>query len=121
MMMTGDWIDIGAVAEIPQRGARTIKLGSTQAGLGEEIAIFRTGSDQIYALINRCPHKQGHLSQGIVHGEVVTCPLHSWRISLTTGRALGDDTGCVPTIPTRVDAGRVLISRIAMLATAAAA
>ena len=114
--MIGDWIDVGSLSEIPVRGARTIKTDNTG-----EIAIFRTAANRVYALINRCPHKQGHLSQGIVHGEVVTCPLHNWRISLTTGRALGDDTGCVPTIPTRVDAGRVLISRIAMLATAAAA
>jgi len=115
-MMIGDWIDVGALAEIPARGARTIKTGN-----GEEIAVFRTGANKVYALVNRCPHKHGPLSQGIVHGEAVACPLHNWRISLATGEALGEDRGCVPTIPVRVDAGRVLISRVAMLATAAAA
>lgn len=117
MMMTGDWIDVGALGEIPLRGARTIKMG---AG-GEEIAIFHTSGGKVYALVNRCPHKQGPLSQGIVHGDAVACPLHNWRISLATGEALGEDEGCVPTIPVRVDAGRVLISRIAMLTTLAAA
>ena len=118
--MIGDWIDVGAMAEIPVRGARTIKTGANGTG-GEEIAIFRTSGNKIYALVNRCPHKHGPLSQGIVHGDAVACPLHNWRISLSTGEALGEDKGCVPTIPVKIDAGRVLISRLAMLANVAAA
>jgi nitrite reductase (NADH) small subunit len=114
--MIGDWLDIGALAEIPARGARTVAMPG-----GDEIAIFHTGSGQVYALVNRCPHRRGPLSQGIVHGEAVTCPLHNWRISLATGDALGEDEGCVPTIPLRVDAGRILISRLALVATALAA
>ena len=62
---------------------------------------------EVYALVNKCPHKQGPLSQGIVHGDSVTCPLHNWRISLRSGEALGEDEGCVPTIPVKVDAGRI--------------
>ncbi|MDB5682594.1 MAG: nitrite reductase small subunit [Sphingomonas bacterium] len=114
--MIGDWLDIGALAEIPARGARTIAVAG-----GEEIAVFRTGDDRVFALVNRCPHKHGPLSQGIVHGHAVACPLHNWRISLETGHALGEDKGCTPTIPVRVDAGRVLIARMAALATAMAA
>ncbi|ATE64614.1 nitrite reductase small subunit NirD [Rhizorhabdus dicambivorans] len=114
-MVTGDWLDVGALVEIPLRGARTIKTAGS-----DEIAIFRTAGNKLYALVNRCPHKQGHLSQGIVHGEAVTCPLHNWRISLVSGEALGEDEGCVPTIPVRIDAGRILISRMAMLAALAA-
>lgn len=112
----GDWIDVGSITEIPLRGARTIKRAD-----GEEVALFRTSSEKVFALVNRCPHKHGPLSQGIVHGDAVACPLHNWRISLATGEALGEDRGCVPTIPVRVDAGRILISRVALLATAAAA
>ena len=114
--MTGDWIDIGAVTDIPVRGARTVPVTG-----GEEIALFRTGDDRIFALVNRCPHKHGPLSQGIIHGHAVACPLHNWRISLETGEALGEDKGCVPTVPVRVDAGRILIARLALLATAIAA
>lgn len=114
--MIGDWLDIGALNEIPPRGARTIPVEG-----GEEIAIFRTGDDKVFALVNRCPHKQGPLSQGIVHGHSVTCPLHNWNIALSTGEAQGEDKGCTPTIPVKVDAGRVLISRMAMLTTALAA
>jgi nitrite reductase (NADH) small subunit len=111
-----DWLDIGSLADIPIRGARTIQVVGR-----EEIAIFRTGDEQVFALVNRCPHKQGHLSQGIVHGHAVACPLHNWRISLATGEALGEDKGCTPTIAVRVEADRVLLSRSAMLATTIAA
>ena len=114
--MIGDWIDIGGLADIPVRGARTIPVAG-----GQDIAVFRTGDDRVFALLDRCPHKQGPLSQGIVHGHAVACPLHNWRISLASGEAQGEDQGCTPTVPVRIDAGRVLISRTAMLATALAA
>jgi len=114
--LVGDWIDVGPVSAIPMRGARAVTVPG-----GPDIAIFRTGDERIFALVNRCPHKHGPLSQGIVHGHAVACPLHNWRISLETGEALGEDKGCVPTVPARADAGRILVSRMAMLATALAA
>jgi nitrite reductase (NADH) small subunit len=114
--MIADWIDIGPLAAIPVRGSRTVPVQG-----GEEIALFRTFDDRVFALVNRCPHKQGPLSQGIVHGHAVTCPLHNWRISLETGEALGEDRGCTPTIPVKVDGGRVLVARMALVAAALAA
>ena len=113
-LFTPEWLDVGAVADIPLRGARTVPVAG-----GEEIAVFRTGSDRIYALVNSCPHKQGPLSQGIVHGDSITCPLHNWVISLATGEAQGADVGCTPTIPVKIDGGRILISRAATLRNAA--
>jgi nitrite reductase (NADH) small subunit len=113
-MITGEWLDIGRVDEIPTRGARTVPVAG-----GEEIAVFRTGDNQVFALVNRCPHKQGPLSQGIVHGHSVACPLHNWNISLASGEAQGPDKGCTPTVPVRIDAGRVLICRASALAAAA--
>jgi nitrite reductase (NADH) small subunit len=113
-MYIGDWIDVGPVAAIPMRGARTVPVAG-----GDEIALFRTGDNRVYALVNRCPHKHGPLSQGIVHGDAVSCPLHNWRISLATGEALGEDRGCTPTIPVKVDGGRVLLCRASTLKAAA--
>jgi nitrite reductase (NADH) small subunit len=113
-MYIGDWIDVGPVAAIPMRGARTVPVAG-----GEEVALFRTGDNQVFALVNRCPHKKGPLSQGIVHGHAVSCPLHNWRISLATGEALGEDRGCTPTIPVKVDGGRVLLCRASTLQAAA--
>jgi nitrite reductase (NADH) small subunit len=103
--VTLTWIDVGAVTDIPLRGARR-----APSPLGD-VAVFRTGDGQIYALVDRCPHKGGPLSQGIVHGRAVACPLHNWSIDLATGEPLGADAGkgCAPVIPARVDAGRILV------------
>ena len=103
------WLDIGTIEDIPQRGARCVKTSQGKIG------VFRTADDQVFAIEDHCPHKGGPLSQGIVHGTVVTCPLHSWNISLKTGEALGDDKGCVPTIPLKVDAGRIYLLREAVV------
>ncbi|TNE64077.1 MAG: nitrite reductase small subunit NirD [Alphaproteobacteria bacterium] len=85
-----------ALADIPVQGARRVL---TPVG---EIAVFRTLADQVFALKNQCPHKKGPLSEGIVHGNKVTCPLHNWVISLETGEAQGADHGCTGTIPVQV-------------------
>jgi nitrite reductase (NADH) small subunit len=101
-----DWRDVGALQDIPLRGCRRV---ATVAG---DIALFRTGDDEVYALFDRCPHKGGPLSQGIVHGRSVTCPLHAWVIDLKSGQPTGADAGggCTPTAPVRVDDGRVLLA-----------
>ena len=112
--MIGEWLDIGWLHEIPVRGSRTVPVDG-----GEEIAVFRTGDNQVFALVNRCPHKGGPLSQGIVHGHSVACPLHNWNIALGTGEAQGNDKGCTPVIPVKVNAGRVLICRAGALKAAA--
>jgi nitrite reductase (NADH) small subunit len=88
-----NWISIGNVNDIPLRGARCVK---TPRG---KIAVFRTADNEVFAIDDRCPHKGGPLSQGIVHGAAVTCPLHNWVISLETGKALGADEGRVRTFP----------------------
>jgi nitrite reductase (NADH) small subunit len=85
---------------------------------GIDIAVFRTGDGRVFALRDRCPHRGGPLSQGIVHGERVTCPLHDWVIDLRTGDATGADRGCTPTFGVRVESGRVLIEVEAQLALA---
>ena len=97
------WLDIGALVDIPREGARVVK---TIAGC---VAVFRTATDQVYALNDRCPHKGGPLSEGIVHGAYVTCPLHAWVFSLETGQVQGADEGEVATYPVRIEAGRILL------------
>jgi nitrite reductase (NADH) small subunit len=100
------WIDVGAVIDIPRRGARRV---ATPMG---DIAVFRTGDGAVYALRDQCPHKRGPLSQGIVHGRSVTCPLHAWNIDLATGQPTGADAGkgCAPTVAVRIEDGRVLLA-----------
>ncbi|MGO4832771.1 nitrite reductase small subunit NirD [Rhizobiaceae sp. 2RAB30] len=98
------WFDIGTIDDIPQRGARCVK---TPQGT---IGIFRTHDDCVFAIEDHCPHRNGPLTQGIVHGRAVTCPLHNWVISLETGKAIGADEGSVRTIPVRVEGGRIAIA-----------
>jgi len=99
------WTDVGAVTDIPLRGARRVP---TPQG---DIAVFRSGDGEVFALRDHCPHKGGPLSQGIVHGHAVTCPLHNWIIDLATGAPTGSDSGkgCAPRVPLRLDNGRVLL------------
>lgn len=97
------WVDVGAIADIPLRGARRVRTGDGP------VAIFRTADGRVFALQDRCPHKQGPLSQGIVHDGCVTCPLHNWVISLETGQAQGADEGSVATYPLRVKDDRVFL------------
>jgi nitrite reductase (NADH) small subunit len=103
-----DLVDIGAIDSIPLRGARVVK---TPHGC---IAVFRTAENEAFAIDDKCPHKGGPLSQGIVHGTSVTCPLHNWVIALDTGRALGADTGEVRTYPLQIVDGRLLLARSAL-------
>jgi len=110
-----NFIDIGALGDIPQQGARLVK---TAAGC---IAIFRTVEDKVFALDDKCPHKGGPLSNGIQHGEAVTCPLHNWVFDLNTGAAQGADVGQVQTYPVKVENGRVLIDKNSIATKAAAA
>lgn len=98
-----EWIDVGPLDAVPLRGARVLK---TPFGC---VAVFRTAEDKIFALEDACPHKKGPLSEGIVHGSSVTCPLHNWVISLETGEAQGADEGRVATYAAKVAQGRILV------------
>jgi nitrite reductase (NADH) small subunit len=102
-MTEATWTDIGALDQIPRRGARVVR---TAHGC---VAVFRTVDDRAFALEDRCPHRGGPLSQGIVHGTSVTCPLHNWVVSLETGEAQGADEGRALSLLLRVENGRVLI------------
>jgi nitrite reductase (NADH) small subunit len=99
----GDWIPVASLHDIPRRGARCV---STALG---RIALFRTIDDRVFAIEDRCPHRGGPLSQGIVHGQAVTCPLHNWVIDLASGEAQGADHGRVRTYALRVEGERLLI------------
>ena len=111
---TAKWVDIGPLEAIPILGARVVK---SAAGC---IAVFRTAANEAFAMDDRCPHKDGPLSQGIVHGKSVTCPLHNWVIDLETGEAQGADKGQVKTIALKIEAGRILLDRSALSARRAA-
>lgn len=101
--MSNNWIEVVALDDIPQLGSRVVETDTMN------IAVFRTSSDEVFAVKDECPHKQGPLSQGIVHGTSVTCPLHSWKIDLASGEALGADEGCTNVFSTKIENGKVFI------------
>lgn len=98
------WTHVCPIDAIPRLGTRVI------ARTEGDIALFRTESDKVFALRDKCPHKGGALSQGIVHGERVTCPLHAWNIELATGEACAPDVGCAQRFDIRMDGGDVFIA-----------
>ena len=108
------FVDIGSLDDIPAQGARLVR---TAQGC---VAVFRTADDQVFALEDRCPHKGGPLSEGIVHGTSVTCPLHNWVFDMNTGQAQGADQGMVCTYPVKVQGGRILIDASLIRRNAAA-
>ncbi len=99
-----EWIPICRVDDIPLLGARRV---ARETGL--PVALFRTTGDRVFALLDRCPHKGGPLSQGIVHGEHVACPLHNWNIGLVDGKARAPDEGCTPAFGCKVEEGQVFL------------
>ena len=99
-----DWIEIGSLEDIPKLGSRVV---TSDKG---NIAIFRTAEDKVFAIKDECPHKQGPLSQGIVHGDRVACPLHDWKIHLETGIAVAPDEGCAATYPIKMDGSKIMLS-----------
>lgn len=108
------WADIGYISDIPERGSRLVK---TPLGC---VAVFRTGPDEVFAISDSCPHKGGPLSEGIVHGRAVTCPLHNRVFSLETGMAQGADESSAPTFSVRIEGGRLLLDISALKGASAA-
>jgi len=98
------WKRLCELHEIPRLGSRVVK------SVAGEIAVFRTAEDEVFAMHDKCPHKGGPLSQGMVHGKTVTCPLHSWKINLETGEALAPDVGCTKPFKVKVEDGLVWLT-----------
>ena len=97
-----EWKKICLVDEIPVLGSRRVSRDK-----GIDVAVFRNDADGVFALLDRCPHKGGPLSQGIVFGESVACPLHNWTIDLNGGCAKAPDEGCTPKFAVKIEAGAV--------------
>ncbi|HJN22665.1 MAG TPA: nitrite reductase small subunit NirD [Rhodospirillales bacterium] len=106
-----EWIEIGKLEDIPRRGARVLKTA------GGDIAVFRSADDRVFALDDSCPHQGGPLSQGIIHGWKVTCPLHNWIIELASGKAVAPDQGGAGKYPVRIKDGVISLQLAKSLVT----
>ena len=112
-MNMNDWQVICRVEEIPVLGSRRVARPR-----GMDVAVFRNAEDQVFALLDRCPHKGGPLSQGIVFGTSVACPLHNWTIGLDDGCAKAPDDGCTPRFAVHVEAGEVYLDAVELASLA---
>lgn len=99
-----DWIEVGKVSDIPKLGARVVEVAAGN------IAVFRTAEDKIFAIADKCPHKGGQLSQGLVMGNKVACPMHDWKIELEAGTAVAPDEGCAATYPIKMEGEKIMLS-----------
>ena len=99
-----EWTLVCQVEDIPVLGSRRVARAQ-----GLDVAVFRNDTGDVFALLDRCPHKGGPLSQGIVFGTSVACPLHNWTIGLCTGQAAAPDEGCTPKFSVKVDNGQVFL------------
>lgn len=103
-----NWVKVAPFEEIPKLGARVVRTKDSEQK-EFDIGVFRTEDDRIFAINNSCPHKAGPLSQGIVYGDKVACPLHSWKISLVDGKAEEPDVGETACFNTKVEDGIVYL------------
>jgi nitrite reductase (NADH) small subunit len=106
--MANQWKSICSINDIPVLGARVVQRGAGPDRL-TDVALFRSSEDKVFALLDRCPHRGGPLSQGIVFGERVACPLHNWNIELGSGCAASPDEGCTPKFSIKVEGGQVYL------------
>jgi nitrite reductase (NADH) small subunit len=102
--MMNEWTPICRIDEIPVLGSRRVARAQ-----GLDVAVFRNDTNEVFALLDRCPHKGGPLSQGIVFGTSVACPLHNWTIGLCTGQAAAPDEGCTPRFEVQLLEGQVFL------------
>ena len=102
--MSQEWKVICSVDDIPVLGSRVVQRSEQP-----NVAVFRNTEDRVFALLDRCPHKGGPLSQGIVFGERVACPLHNWNIELQSGCAVAPDEGCTQSFSVKVEQGNVYL------------
>jgi len=108
LKMSDNWIEVGKIDDIPLLGSRVV-----QSPEGE-IALFRNSENEVFALRNRCPHKGGPLSDGLVSGRRVTCPMHNWVLEMESGSAVAPDEGCTPAYPVKVDGDVIYLNLTAL-------
>jgi nitrite reductase (NADH) small subunit len=108
-LLNPDWVSIGHLQDIAPLGCRRVKR--PQGVKGGEVAVFRAEGDRIYAVLDACPHKGGPLSQGLVFGARVACPLHNWTFDLSSGQVQSPDQGCVQTFSVKVENEEIFLDR----------
>ncbi len=91
-------------SDLPVRAGYSVKIDN------QEVALFKVTNGKVYGIENRSPHpKGGVLTEGLVSGEYVFCPVYDWKISLADGKVQAPDEGQVRTYQVEVEADNVYI------------
>lgn len=97
MNLTITRVPVANYSNLKARSGYSIKIDD------KEIALFRLTNGRVYAIENRSPHpKGGVLTEGLVSGEYVYCPVYDWKISVVDGQVQAPDHGQVKTYQTEV-------------------
>lgn len=101
--MTAEFVKVMRAVDLdPGKGAVVVVKGT-------RIALFNVDG-VFYAIKNTCPHMGGELGEGLLQGEVVTCPWHGWRFNVRTGKNPEADVVGVRAFEVRVENGEILVA-----------
>jgi nitrite reductase (NADH) small subunit len=95
-------VHLGPIDQVPKGQGFCFIVG------GEEVSVFRQRDGKIFATQNRCPHRQGPLSEGLVGSGVVICPFHAHKFDLVTGRGPGQEQ--LKVYPVKEKDGQLVLS-----------
>ena len=97
-------VKLGPLTAIPPGEGRNFEAN------GEKLAVFHTRGGAVFATQAGCPHRGGPLADGLVGGETLICPLHSWKFDLASGATLFGECG-LKVYSARIDeAGDVIVT-----------
>ena len=97
-----DFVDVGALSDFPDGRGHAVPV------CGVKVAVFRLG-DQVYALLDACPHMGASLADGKIHDLRISCHWHGWTFSLLDGKTTSSSWVCARRYEAKVEAGRVLL------------
>lgn len=98
-----EYVKVAVLSELAPGSCKMVEAS------GKEIALFNVGG-AIYALDNTCLHQGGPLGEGMLEGDVVTCPWHMWQYSVRTGENVGNNAIKVAPYLVKVDGDEIKVA-----------
>ena len=98
-----EFVKVANLSELEPGSCKTIEAG------GKLIALFNVAGT-VYALDNTCLHRGGPLGEGILEGEVITCPWHLWEYNVCTGEKVGSPEFKVASYPVQIEANDIKVA-----------
>ena len=96
------FVKVADLVELPGDTGKVVTIGS------QEVALFKVG-EEVFAIDNECPHREGPLGDGYLEDDIVTCPFHAWQVNVRTGEVVYYPGLCTRIYPCKVDGSAVYI------------